>query len=222
MISAAQARAILAAEWEALTGSPPPWRALRLVMAQSLTEGQWGDFGGYDAEGNYGGFNWGAVQSKFGPPCPSGTFQHGDSKPTANGQVSFVWCFLAYPTIEAGARDFLRHAIILRPKAYEAALSGDARWFAEELRASNYYHGFSTTKGEGPEADAARWNEQVTGYETMLNHNAAKIDAWLGLQPPVIAKRPVKPGLTKAKKRSAGPLAALALAASAIFAINRY
>lgn len=175
MIAASEARAILARQYEALFGTPPNAAALRLLLAQSRGEGEWGDLGGYDAEGRYWEFNWGGVQSKHAPPCPFGTFQHGDSKPTVNGQVPFQWCFQGYLTNDDGARDFLKHALVHRKAAHAAVKTGDVRAYAEALYGDGsapYYGGFGATR-------AAR----IQSYVDFLSGQLAIVDRALGAAP---------------------------------------
>jgi hypothetical protein len=188
MRPAAQARDILAGRFVARFGKEPPWPALWILLAQSRQEGSWGAFGGDDAEGTPGGENWGAVQAKVGPPCPPGTFEAGDSAPSSTGQKPFRWCFLAYESAEAGADDFLRHALTLRPSAMAPLLAGDVWNYARILREQNYYGGFSKTLGEGPWEDAMRRWEQIGGYVDMIDAQGAIVNRDLGM--PTRAKSP--------------------------------
>ena len=56
MRPAAQARDILSAQFEALfPGKTLPWKAIRILLAQSRQEGEWGAFGGLDRDGVYWG-----------------------------------------------------------------------------------------------------------------------------------------------------------------------
>ena len=213
MIAASEARAILARQFEALFGSAPPWPALRLLLAQSRGEGQWGELGGVDAEGNRWGNNWGAVQSKHAPPCPYGTFEHGDSRPTATGQVPFRWCFQGYLTHDDGARDFLKHALVYRPAARAAVLTGDSRAYAKALYGDGsapYYGGFGATVPE-----------RIQSYVDFLDRNAALVDRELGTQAPDLPasidyRPPFGAPLTSARPRGSAvvffALAALAAA----------
>ncbi len=150
MMPAHDAKIILSRQYAGLFGAPPPWPALLLLLAQSRGEGEWGGLSGVDAEGQWGGNNWGAVQAKMGPPCPPGTFGHGDSRPTASGQQQpFPWCFVAYPTLDDGARDFLLHALMYRRSAHRALLTGDVRAYSTALYNDGnmpYFGGYGATK----------------------------------------------------------------------------
>lgn len=216
MIPASEARAILARQYEALFGSPPTWPALRLLLAQSRGEGGWGDFGGYDAEGRYWGFNWGAVQSKHAPPCPHGTFERQDSRPTANGQVPFQWCFQGYLTNDDGARDFLKHALVYRKAAHVAAKTGDVRAYASALYGDGsapYYGGFGATR-----------EARIQSYVDFLSSQLAIVDRALGTGPtveptaePTIDYRP-----PYVASRARSPVVPLAVAAAfAAYLISR-
>ena len=219
MISASEARAILARQYEALVGSPAPWPALRLLLAQSRGEGNegggWGSLGGYDAEGNYWENNWGAVQSKHAPPCPFGTFEHGDSKPTANGQKPFRWCFQGYLMPDDGALDFLKHALVYRKAAGKAVLTGDPRAYATALYGNGsapYFGGFGATVPE-----------RIQSYVTMLEKNAALVDQELGLSAPAIDYVPPGGAASPSPRaKKAPPLALLgAVAALAAFIFRK-
>lgn len=195
MRPATEARDIIASQFDALfPGRALPWAAHWILLAQSRQEGQWGAFGGLDAEGNYGGENWGAVQAKMGPPCPAGTFEAGDSRPTSTGQKPFRWCFVAYPTAADGARDFLRHALVLRAAALAPLLAGDVWNYARILREQNYYGGFSTTTGEGELQDKQRRWEQIASYVDMIDAQGAEVHKALSLPVPPRTKKPPRPG----------------------------
>lgn len=220
MRPAAQARDILAAAFAAkVPGRTLTWPGMRILMAQSRQEGQWGAFGGHDAAGDYYGENWGAVQAKMGPPCPPGTFEAGDSKPSSTGQKPFRWCFLGYPTAQAGAEDFVRHAVVLRSSALDPLLKGDVWNYARILRELNYYHGFSKTEGEGADKEAMRRWEQISGYVTMIDNQGAAIDAELGVSPTPRTKIPPPPSgggknVGPGPKKAGRPLALIVTAAS--------
>lgn len=216
MRSATEARELIEVGYEQLLGRAPPWRATRLLLAQSRGEGRWGELGGTDAAGDYYAENWGAVQAKMGPPCPPGTFQHGDSRPTANGQVPFSWCFIGYPpdspeSAQRGVRDFLRHALILRPKAAVAVLTGDSRAYARALYGNGkapYFGGFGATV-----------DERIDSYVRFLDSNAVEVDAALGLPPPAIERAPV--GSSSASSSSSNPFPLVLLAAAAGYLLIR-
>lgn len=181
MRPAEEAREILTVAYRALFQESPSWPALRLLLAQSRQEGMWGAFGGVDALGDPYGENWGAVQAKMGPPCPPGTFEAGDSRPTAEGQKPFRWCFLGYPPTDEmgplrGARDFLRHALVYRPSAHAAARTGDPERYARALYGDGkrpYFGGFGRTK-----------EERIQSYVTMLRAQLKEVDRAFGLSPP--------------------------------------
>ena len=219
MVGASEARTILARQYRALFGSPPPWPALRLLLAQSRGEGNegggWGSLGGYDAEGNYWENNWGAVQSKHAPPCPFGTFEHGDSKPTANGQKPFRWCFQGYLAPDDGALDFLKHALVYRKAAGKAVLTGDPRAYAAALYGDGsapYFGGFGATVPE-----------RIQSYVTMLEKYAALVDQELGLSAPAIDYVPPGGAASPSPRaKKAPPLALLgAVAALAAFIFRK-
>lgn len=191
MRPAAQARDILSTQFHALFPDKSlPWAALRILLAQSRQEGEWGAFGGYDRDGNYWDENWGGVQAKGSPPCAPGTFAAKDSRPTSKGQVYFPQCFQGYLTEADGARDFLRHALILRPDALAPLLAGDVWGYADKLHRGRYFGGFSTTIGEGPEKDAMREWEQIGSYVDMLDNQGAEVDQALGMPPTPRTKKP--------------------------------
>jgi len=218
MRPASEARAIIEEQYQALLGSSPPWRATRLLLAQSRGEGRWGAFGGTDAAGDYYDENWGAVQAKMGPPCPPWTFEHGDSKPTADGQVPFRWCFLGYPSASDGARDFLKHALVYRPSAAVAVLTGNPQAYATALYGNGkapYFGGFGATVPE-----------RIQSYVTFLESNAREVDRELGLPPPAIdvastPATPTRPGSNAAPRRGPGILLAAAVAAAAAFIMRQ-
>lgn len=211
-VGASEARAILARQYAALFGAPPPWPALRLLLAQSRGEGNdgagWGSLGGYDAEGNHWENNWGAVQAKMGPPCPFGTFEHGDSKPTPSGQKPFRWCFQGYLTPDDGALDFLKHALVYRKAAARAVLTGDARAYAEALYGDGkapYFGGYGATVPA-----------QIQSYVTMLERNAALVDKELSLSPPELGGALAQAGVVTLPTARRAPSVALLAAAGAL------
>lgn len=216
MRPASEARRILSARYQALLGSEPPWPALLLLLSQSRGEGRWGELGGVDALGEPYEENWGAVQSKTGPPCPPGTFQHGDSKPTASGQKPFQWCFIGYSPSDPegpnkGADDFLRHALIYRPHAQKPLLTGNPDAYARALYGTGktpYFGGFGATT-----------EERIQSYVRMLKGQALEVTRELGMPPPSFPppehQTPPK-GPTPApalRARSGAPLALIALGA---------
>lgn len=189
MRPATEAREILSVAYRATFPDRPelPWRAMRLLLAQSRGEGRWGELGGVDAAGEPYGESWGAVQAKMGPPCPPGTFEHGDSRPTAEGQKPFVWCFLGFSPSDPmapvkGARLFLHHALELRPRAHRELMSGSARRYAKALYGDGsapYFGGFGATVPE-----------RIQSYVDFLQSNAAEVDRALGLSSPDTAEEP--------------------------------
>lgn len=185
-VPAAEARRILSQAWETRTGRVPSWRALRLALAQSHFEGVWGAWNGWN--------NWGAVQSRFKPPCPEGTAQSTDSYPTANGQVKYEVCFIVYPTLAAGAEDFVHHLKELRPLSGAAIETGDVHAYAVALYREHYYGGFGATD-----------EERIASYEKALRIHLGILDRALGLADPGTVK-PAKPAAVK-RKRS--PVAAV-------------
>jgi hypothetical protein len=217
MRPALQARELIEVGYEQLFHRAPPWRAARLLLAQSRGEGRWGELGGTDAAGDYYAENWGAVQAQMGPPCPPGTFEHGDSRPTANGQVPFTWCFIGYPpdspeSAQRGVRDFLRHALVLRPKAAAALLTGDSRAYARALYGNGkapYFGGFGATV-----------EERIGSYVRFLDSNAAEVDAALGLPPPAIERAPVNAS-NSSTSSSPFPFVLFAAAAAGYLLIRR-
>ena len=108
-----------------------------------------------------------------------------------------------------GARDFLRHALILRPDALAPLLQGDVWEYANKLHLGRYFGGFSTTTGEGAWEDAMREWEQVGSYVDMLDNQGAAVDRELGI---AASPRTVKPPaprrgqLGQGQKKAARPL----------------
>jgi hypothetical protein len=218
MRPAAEARAIIESAYTQLFGSPPPWAATYLLLAQSRGEGRWGSFGGEDALGDHYGENWGAVQAKMGPPCPPGTFEAGDSKPTSDGQKPFRWCFKGYSTPVEGAMDFLRHALVYRPRAAKAVLTGDPVAYTDGLYNDGnmpYFGGFCKTPG-------CPVSERKQSYVDMLTNNGKEAAAELGMPVPQVSKSSPAAPTGKTAARGA-PLLLLALGggAAAYFLVRK-
>ncbi len=140
---AEEARGIVAAGWVLATGRGPTRFELLWGLIWSRIDTSWGrgwsapcaapEQCGCDCAGSN---NWGAVHAKKGQPsCP-----WADRYP--NGQ-SYCVGIRTYPSPQEGARDFVRHLVVLRPSTGAAlARVAPVREVIEAMRDEKYFGGF--------------------------------------------------------------------------------
>lgn len=163
----AQARALASEAFEDVVHVPPTANELRILEAVSLHEATFGY--GWTGEAA-GSNNMGAITAGSG--WTGETFEHKDSRPTAEGTNVWYWTkFRSYPTALEGWQDLVRVLYVQRPKVRAAAATGDPRAVAGAMYDTGYYQGQGATR-------AAR----VGGYEQALVNALWEIDHFAGNQ----------------------------------------
>lgn len=135
MTSHAQARQILLSVWP--SGVPRTLPILQLAQANTLLESGYGQGWHTTCAGSN---NWGAVQSRDAPPCvPGRSCLYSDTH--ADGKT-YQWCYVVYPTPEAGAQGFLHN--MLKSNVVAAAAAGNAMATSAAMHANRYFEGVGT------------------------------------------------------------------------------
>ena len=173
MPSDAQAREIVASQYQAMHKRPATPQAVRAIQLVGRLETRYGL-----AKPFPGSFNWGAVQlckpgAKNCAPegqCPENGFLHEDSYPRPDGSsVKYAVCFRKYTDDNDGARGLISNLTTARQKLWPLLDSGDAWLIAAAMYDSTYYQGFGKTR-----------EDRIDGYARAFERNDAEVSAALG------------------------------------------
>lgn len=167
MPSDAQAREIVASQYQAMHKRPATPQAVRAIQLVGRLETRYGL-----AKPFPGSFNWGAVQCcKPGTDgCPEGSFLHEDSYPRPDGtSVKYAVCFRKYADDNEGARGLISNLTTARQKVWPLLDSGDAWLIAAAMYDSTYFQGFGKTR-----------EDRIDGYARAFERNDAEVTAALG------------------------------------------
>lgn len=148
-------RNALAAAFPIVTGRSATLAELQIFGATALLESAYGtgafvnrQTGEKIRETN----NWGAVQCKSLPPCPSGCFEATDTSPfkrtAENPDGAYQACFVHPATPAEGATVFVKEVTTRRPLSWAAAQAGDIDAFSDAMHREHYYEGFGATVAE--------------------------------------------------------------------------
>jgi|GEM_PF-3223422 len=115
------------------------------------------DYGrGWGGQGK-GSNNMGAYQCKCKPDgevCCDGCFLYQDSRPTAQGQVKYMWCYKKYATPADGFADIIKLFKNNMKGVWRVLQCGNLDEVAWQMRKAGYFEGFTTDKREAARAYA--------------------------------------------------------------------
>lgn len=151
-------------------GYEPSLAEIQYLQAQGAWEGWYGRGWGRRVSPVSGretdmadSHNWGSVQCKSKPVdgvCPEGCGFWFDSRPTAQGQKYYDWCYKKYPDDAHGAAGILE---VLKhfPKVMDVLPGGNLDEIAWQMRLGGYYEGFTTDKRQAARDYAAGLQKMV-------------------------------------------------------------
>lgn len=123
-----------------------------------------------------GSNNWGAIQCKCKPEdgvCCEGCGLWEDSRPTANGQQKYEWCFQRYETPKDGAAAIIRIFVDHMPLVTAVWKTGDLDKIAWAMRESRYYEGFTTDHREAAIQYSGALMKNAQGVSSVLGEDSA-------------------------------------------------